>query len=118
MEALEKIAKDIGSMITIVDFVISNIDLTDHLEHAIEQKTIREQEAIAKQFELEKARKDAEIQIVTAKAEAESVKIRGEALKGSPDVIALEIIKKWDGKAPQTVVTSDKGASVILPIKN
>ena len=116
-EAREKVAKDIGSIITVVDFVINNIDLTDQLEHAIEQKTVREQEALAKQFELEKVKKDAEMQIVSAQAEAQSVKIRGEALRDSKGVIELEIIKKWDGRAPQTVVTGQSGANILLPIK-
>lgn len=117
LEARDKIAKDIGSVIQVVDFVINNIDLTDQLEHAIEQKTVREQEALAKQFELEKVKKDAEMQIVSAQAEAQSVKIRGEALKESKGVVELEIIKKWDGKAPETVVTGQGGANILLPMR-
>ena len=53
--------------------------------------------------------------LIAAKAEAESVKIRGEALKSSPNVIDLEIIKKWNGVAPTTVVTGS-GGSIILPL--
>jgi regulator of protease activity HflC (stomatin/prohibitin superfamily) len=96
---------------------ITNFDFTDELEKAIEQKTIREQEALAKHFELEKAKKDAEITYVNAEAEARAVKIKGEAIRLAPSVIQLEIVKKWNGVSPQSVVTGRGGADVLLPLK-
>lgn len=115
-EVLQKVKAVVGGLLFIEDMAITNFDFTDELERAIEQKTIREQEALAKNFELDKERKQAEITIVQAEAEARSVKIKGEALKSSPEVIGLEIVKKWDGKAPTTVVTDSKGgASILLP---
>ncbi|NJK90644.1 MAG: hypothetical protein HC904_01705 [Blastochloris sp.] len=80
-------------------------------------KQVTEQQALAKEYELQKARKEAEITLVNAQAEAQSVKIKGEALANSPRVVDLEIVKKWDGKAPQTVVTGQGGANVILPLR-
>ena len=117
LEAIEKVRKDTGGLLTIVDLVINNIDLTDELERAIEQKTIREQEALAKEFELKKAQKEAEITIVNAEAEAKAVEIKGRALKASPAVIELEIAKRWDGKSPSSVVVGRGGANVLLPLK-
>lgn len=114
---LSDMREKLKDIINIVDVTITNIDLTDELERAIELKTIREQEALAKQFELQKAKKEAEITIVAATAEAKGVRIRGQALKMSPDVIELEIIKKWDGKSPQTVVVGRGRANVLLPTK-
>lgn len=116
-EVLEKVKKAVGDLVFITDMAITNFDFTDELEKAIEQKTIREQEALAKSFELDKARKDAEITVVNAEAEARSVKIKGEALKSSPEVISLEIVKKWNGISPTTVVTGRGGADVLLPLK-
>jgi prohibitin 2 len=116
-EVLEKVRVSVGDLVTINDLAITNFDFTDELERAIEQKTIREQEALAKNFELDKARKDAEITVVNAEAEAQSVKIKGEALKSSPEVIALEIVKKWNGVTPQSVVTEKAGANVLLPVR-
>ena len=104
-------------LLTLVDLPISNIDLTDDLEHAIEQKQIKEQEALAKRYELDKARRDAEITVVNAEAEAKAVKIKGAALKSAPEVIELEIAKKWDGKAPTTVVVGKGGSNVLLPLR-
>ncbi len=116
-EVLEKVQQSVGDWVTINDLAITNFDFTDELERAIEQKTIREQEALAKNFELDKARKEAEITVVNAEAEARSVKIKGEALKSSPEVISLEIVKKWNGVTPQSVVTTGGGASILLPVR-
>jgi prohibitin 2 len=116
-EVLEKVKKAVGDLVFITDMAITNFDFTDELERAIEQKTIREQEALAKSFELDKAKKDAEITVVNAQAEAQSVKIKGEALKNAPDVISLEIVKKWNGVSPTSVVTGRGGADILLPVK-
>lgn len=117
VDLLDKVKKAMGGMLVLEDIPITNFDFTDELEKAIEQKTIREQEALAKNFELEKARKEAEITIVNAEAEAKSVKIKGEAIKFAPDVIELEIVKRWNGVSPQTVVVGKGGGNVLLPLK-
>lgn len=114
---LEKIQKELAGLINIVDIPISNVDLSDQLEAAIEAKQVQQQQALAKTYELQKAQKEAEITVVNAKAEAEAVRIKGEALKASPEVISLEISKKWNGIAPTTVVVGTGGANVLLPLK-
>jgi regulator of protease activity HflC (stomatin/prohibitin superfamily) len=116
-QVLAKVAAAVGTMISLTDIPITNFDFTDELEKAIEQKTIREQEALAKHFELEKAKKEAEITIVNAEAEARSVQIKGEALKTSPEVISLEIVKRWNGVSPQSVVIEKGAANVLLPLR-
>lgn len=113
--AVEKLRKELDGIMDIVDVPITNIDLTDELEKAIELKQVTEQQALAKEYELKKAQKEAEITVVNARAEAESVKIKGEALRNSPDVISLEIVKKWNGVSPTTVVSDKGGANVLLP---
>jgi regulator of protease activity HflC (stomatin/prohibitin superfamily) len=110
---LQEVVKEV----VIVDVVINNIDLTKELEKAIELKQVMEQQALAKTYELQKAQKEAEITVVGAKAEAEAVKIKGEALKASPEVIQLEIAKKWNGVTPQYVSTTEGGANVLLPLQ-
>lgn len=116
MAVLPRIQEAI-SEVTIVDVVINNIDLTDELEKAIESKQVMEQQALQKVYELQKATKEAEITVVAAKAEAEAVRIKGEALKASPEVIQLEIAKKWDGHAPTYVSTTAGGANILLPVQ-
>lgn len=104
-------------LVYLADMPISNIDLSDELEHAIELKQITEQQALAKNYELVKAEKEAEITRVQAQAEANAVRIKGDALKASPQVIELEIAKKWDGKVPSTVVVGKGGGNVLLPLR-
>jgi prohibitin 2 len=114
---LERLRAALAGLIEVVDVPITNIDLTEELEKAIELKQVTEQQALAKEYELQKAKKEAEITLVNAKAEAEAVQIKGKALADSPRVVELEIAKKWDGKAPQTVVVGEGGANVLLPLR-
>lgn len=117
-ESIAKLRLAVGDVLQIVDFSLVNMDLSDQLEQAIEQKVVREQEALAKSFELDKERKQAEITIVRAEAEAKSVSIKGDALKSSPEVIQLEIAQRWDGKTPLSVsVGNSGGANILLPLK-
>jgi len=76
-----------------------------------------QQEALAKEFELQKAQKDAEITVVRAKAEAEAIQTQGEAIKQNPEIISLEIARHWNGQTPQSVVVGQGGANVLLPLK-
>lgn len=117
-DVLAKLRQAVGDVLQIVDISITNIDLSDQLEQAIEQKVVREQEALAKNFELDKEKKQAEITIVRAEAEAKSVSIKGDAIKSSPEVIQLEIAQRWDGKAPLSVsVGHGGGTNILLPLK-
>lgn len=104
-------------LVWLADLPISNINLSQELEQAIEQKQITEQQALAKSYELDKAKKDAEITRVQAEAEANAVRIKGDALKASAGVVELEIAKKWDGKTPTTVVVGKGGGNVLLPLR-
>lgn len=116
-ETLAQLRLAVGDIVNIVDLTISNIDLSDQLERAIENKMVFEQESLAMKFKLEKATKEADIVIVGAKAEAESIKIKGEAISKNPDVILIEMVKKWNGVSPNTVVTGTGGANVVFPIE-
>lgn len=116
-DVMGKVREEVGELVIVSDILITNIDLTDEMEKAIETKQVMEQSALAKTYELQKEQKEAEITIVKATAEAESVRIKGEALKGSPEVIQLEIAKKWNGVSPASVVVTSGGANVLLPLK-
>ncbi len=115
--AKEIVTRELTGMVTIVDVPLKNINLTDQLEKAIEDKQVQEQQALSKTYELQKAQKAAEITIVEAKAEAEAVRIKGEALKTSPEVIQLEIAKKWNGVSPTSVAVTHGGANILMPMK-
>lgn len=44
---------------------------------------------------------EADAKETLAKADAESIRIRGDALRQNPEVMQLEAINKWNGTLPQ-----------------
>ena len=71
-------------MVNVVDVPITHIDLPEILQQAIAQKQVMEQQSLQKQYELDKARKEAEITIANAEAQALSIKLQSDALQKSP----------------------------------
>lgn len=111
-KTVEKAKGMIPEVVGLVALNITNIDLSDELEKAIEKKMVQEQESLAKKFELEKATKDAEIAIAKAKGEAEALNVKGEALRKTPLLVMLEAMKLWDGKMPQTLMLNGAATPV------
>jgi prohibitin 2 len=101
--SLELSRRKIGELLVIEDIVIQNITLTAELERAIEAKMIQEQEAAKSKYVQQRAQIDADTAIIQAKGEAESIRIRGEALKDTPAFVDLKIVDKWDGLTPLVI---------------
>jgi prohibitin 2 len=106
----------IGSLLIVEDVVIQNIDLSKELETAIEAKMVQEQEAAKAKFTQQKTQIEADTAVIRAKGEAESIRIRGEALKQNPSFIELQVVEKWDGKTPLVVGGGMSGANMLLPL--
>jgi len=116
-KALAGVRQKIGSLLIVEDVVIQNIDLSHELETAIEAKMVQEQEAAKAKFTQVKAQIEADTVVIKAKGDAESIKIRGEALKQTPAFIDLQIVEKWDGKAPMVVGGANGGGvNMLLPL--
>lgn len=115
-KALTSAREKVGSLLVIDDVVIQNIELTKQLEDAIEAKMVQEQEADKAKFTQQKAQIEADTAVITAKGEAEAMRVRGEALKENPNFIQLQIVEKWDGKTPLVVGGGAGGANMLLPI--
>ena len=115
-QSLAAAQKKIGDIVVIVDVVIQNIGLSHELETAIEAKMVQEQEAAKAKFTQVKAQIEADTVVIKAKGDAESIKIRGEALKLTPAFIDLQIVEKWDGRAPLYVGGANGGGvNMLLP---
>ena len=116
-KALVGVRQKIGSLLIVEDVVIQNIDLSHELETAIEAKMVQEQEAAKSKFTQVKAQIEADTVVIKAKGDAESIRIRGEALKQTPAFIDLQIVEKWDGRAPLYVGGGSGGGGVnmLLP---
>jgi prohibitin 2 len=115
-KALAAARAKIGEMLFVEDVVIQNIDLSPQLETAIEAKMVQEQEAAKAKFTQQKAQIEADTVVIKAKGDAESIRIRGEALKQTPAFIDLQIVEKWDGRAPLYVGgAGNGGVNMLLP---
>ena len=101
--SLEIARRKVGSLLVIEDIVIQNIALTRELEHAIEAKMVQEQEASKSKYFQQRIQIEADTAVIRAKGEAESIMIRGEALKKNPAFVELQIVDKWDGIAPVVI---------------
>lgn len=115
INATEKAKKEMGDLVQIESIVIDNIDLSEPLEKAIEAKMVQEQEAEKAKFTKQKAQIDAERLIIEANGEAQALSIRGKAFRENPDVLKMELIKKWNGVSP-TVIGPASGTGIILPM--
>ncbi len=101
--SLEIARRKIGPLIVLEDIVIQNIALTRELEHAIEAKMVQEQEASKSKYFQQRVQIEADTAVIRAKGEAESIVIRGEALKKNPAFVDLQIVERWDGIAPLVI---------------
>jgi prohibitin 2 len=107
-KTLDLARQKIGTLLVIEDVVIENITLTKELEQAIEAKMVQEQEAAKSKYLQQRAQIEADTAVIQARGEAESIRIRGEALKDNPTFVDLKIVDKWDGLTPLVIGSADK----------
>jgi len=115
-QALESARRKVGAVLVIEDLVLEDINLTDALENAIEAKMVQEQEAARARFAQQQAQVEASTAVIKAKGEAESIALRGAALRENPSVLELQIIERWDGITPLVVGPGATGANMMLPL--
>ncbi len=106
--ALEIARRKVGTLLVIEDIVIQNIALTKELEHAIEAKMVQEQEAEKSKYLQQRVQIEADTTVIKAKGEAESIIIRGEALRKNPAFVDLQVVDKWDGITPMIIGGGDQ----------
>lgn len=92
--------------VSITNFQMINIDYSDQFENAIEKKVVAEQAALEEANRTKQIEQKAKQQVTSAKAEAESMRIRANALANNPKLVNYEFVQKWDGKLPQ-IMTGD-----------
>jgi regulator of protease activity HflC (stomatin/prohibitin superfamily) len=101
------------------DLVLEDIQLTDFkfdqsFEQAIEAKQVAEQQALTEKNNLQKAeilaqqkvasaQGEANAQLAIAKANAEAIRLQGDALRANPAYLELKKLDKWDGSLPHYV---------------
>lgn len=120
MKSLAAARDKVGSLLIVEDIVLENITLSKELEAAIESKMVQEQEAAKARFTQQKAQIEADTAIIRAKGEAEAIRVRAEAIRDNPGLIQLQIVEKWDGKAPLVIggggAEGGNSANILLPL--
>ena len=108
----------IGTLLSVEDIVVRNIELSPELERAIEAKMVAEQQAVQAKFTQLQTQVEAETAVIRARGEAEAMRERGQALKENPAFLRLQIAERWNGRSPIAVpAESDRtGASLLLPL--
>lgn len=114
---LNTVQTNLHGLVKVVDIPITHVDLPETLQHAIAQKQVMEQQALQKAYELDKAKREAQITIANAEAQARSIQLQSDALSKSPALIEYKKAEKWDGKLPQTVVTTGNGSGTLFQLK-
>jgi prohibitin 2 len=82
-------------------FSLISLNYSDAFERAIEDKQIATQNAIKAKNETVRITEEAKQRLISAKSEAEAMRIKSEALRTNKSLIEYEAVQKWDGKLPQ-----------------
>lgn len=125
LQTLEATRKKIGELpeggplISIEDITLSDLTLSAELNAAIEQKMTQREEAERARFVQRQAEIEAQTVIIKAKGDAESIDIRGKALRESPAFLKLQIVERWDGTSPLVIGgATGSGANVLMPLND
>lgn len=90
--------------IVVENFTLANIDFTDEFEQAVEAKVVAVQAAARAKNVTVQIQEEANQKIIAAKAEAESMRIRSEALQQNQNLIGYELATRWNGVLPTTML--------------
>lgn len=88
---------------------ITNFDFSPEFQKAIEDKQTAAQLALKAENDLVRIKVEAEQTIATAKAQAQAIQIRGDALQKNPALVQLELAQKWNGVMPTFYVAGQNG---------
>ena len=97
--------------IKVDDLSIVNFSFSEEFNRSIEAKQTAEQNALKAGNDLKRIQIEAQQSIESAKAQAESIRIQGEALKQTPGLVQLKMVEKWNGQLP--MYAGGEGAMLI-----
>ena len=102
-ESLQAAQDDSGlaGIVTFSNFEIISLNLDEAYEAAVRAKVIAEQQAKTAENKTKQIQEEAKQKLIQARAEAESMKIRSNALSTNKSLVEYEAVQKWDGKLPQ-----------------
>jgi regulator of protease activity HflC (stomatin/prohibitin superfamily) len=123
--AVRKQVEPLGIVVERI-YWVGNLRLPDNVTASINAKIQATQMAEQRRNEVEQAKAEAEkarqtaqgeadAKLLIARAEAESIRIRGEALRDNPALVELNAVDKWDGKLPVTMMGGDTVPFIRVP---
>lgn len=105
--ALAEVKENLAARHVIVtDLQFTNLDFDDAYEKAVEEKVVAIQNAQKSKNVSVQVQEEANQRVTTAKAEAEAMRIKTQALSQSKGLVEFEAVQKWDGKLPVNIYGS------------
>lgn len=102
----ENLKKELNNKdIELSRFNITNLDFKDEFEKSVEDKVIASQLAEKAKNDTIRIQEEANQKLIQAKAEAEAMGIKSEALSKNKSLVEYEAVQKWNGQLPQYVGT-------------
>jgi len=89
------------------DVLLRDVQFTEEFQKAIENKQIAQQEAQRMKYILEKEELEKKRKIIEAEGEAESIRLKGQALSDHPTLIQYEYVKLLSPQIQAIVTDSD-----------
>ncbi|GAB2878948.1 prohibitin family protein [Paraburkholderia jirisanensis] len=88
--------------IIVSDINVQNFHFDPQFAEAVRQKVVAGQNRLTAEQQLETARVTAQQRIVEAEGQAKAIAIQAQAIQqqGGHEYVALEAVKKWDGRLP------------------
>lgn len=83
---------------------LTNLDFDDAYEKAVEEKVVAIQHAAAAKNKTVQIKEESEQKVLSAKADAEAMRIKSQALSQNKGLTQYEAIQKWDGKLPEIML--------------
>jgi len=80
--------------IILEEVVLRNVTYSKDFANAVEQKEVARQKIKTAEYQKEQATQLKEKRIIDAEGEAESIRLKGDALRNNPEVVQLEFINK------------------------
>lgn len=117
-EAEEKINERMAELYAEKDIVLEKVLLRQiafsaQYAQAIEEKQVAEQRIQQAEFQRQEAEKLKEKKIIEAQADAEAIRLKGDSLRRSPEVIQFEFVQKMAGDVNWGILPDG-----ILPLMN
>ena len=107
-----------GSGVVIESVQIRNVRLPTEYANSIEQKKVKQQKIEEAEYEIQVAEKNKERQVIEAEAEAEQIRIKGEALRENPEVLDLRYIEALRDNDNTVYVPVDGGVTLTRDVRD